>query len=701
MPAKRREPHGAPVQLRRYDLPGVTSFRCVRCEQDKSGSFFAIENDDLTRVVCGDCYTAASAAERQGIPVRREPAVASAKVPRQRVPAGRAASGAQSLIDFFDDAGIKVKITEQGRLSVNDVVYQGLWSAQKMPDAWTAGWMREVDAVAWRYAGGKLDTAIRKYAYLDPGLKAVALPMEQGFVIMLGGEAVALIRATRAFLRGGSGIRGNFLTGGSHWARTATAVRTIGSSLKRHELENQLPKPVDSRAEWQRQQETVLQKQREAWGRRQNEKEEHLRIRQAQASKGTASQRTAPPTEKADRGQGAAKRSRVSARSPGAWQLLQFFRTAGISASIDHSGGRLLLNGKETGYFFAREDDLPPGSPAWRDAVDQLTWKHARDALNRAVKKNARLGASARIMAAADDNGFAITQGGEELAVICATRCALPGHGPIFGNFLHGGPHWDQLACDLGNLGAEARPTLAPSPLTSRIDTLPGDLPPALLDACIGASRQIRTQRRIAFERPVVLEGKSGELTVQPITGLPPVLRVPFSFRGRKRPPSDPICGQLLLDPHDPMPVIIAENINKDDAHKAWIAMLLGFADLTCNGPQPTKPHRRRERRRIAPAKFHRRRYRSTGRPPSRRSWAGPVEPVGQWIERGGSYVSAHVRHLSGDQEHSPEARDLAFLVGIILKPHETWVREHVRGVPKGTEIRFRWNAPAEVTGYL
>ena len=87
MPAKRREHRSAPVRLHRYDLPGVTRFRCVRCGRYKSGSL-AIEDGDLTRVVCGDCYDAARAAEQQESQARGKPVEPKAAVP----PRGSSAS---------------------------------------------------------------------------------------------------------------------------------------------------------------------------------------------------------------------------------------------------------------------------------------------------------------------------------------------------------------------------------------------------------------------------------------------------------------------------------------------------------------------------------------------------------------------------------------------------------------------------------
>lgn len=43
------------------------------------------------------------------------------------------------------------------------------------------------------------------------------------------------------------------------------------------------------------------------------------------------------------------------------------------------------------------------------------------------------------------------------------------------------------------------------------------------------------------------------------------------------------------------------------------------------------------------------------------------------------------------------DAQDRARQVGITLRPSETWVKAHIRGVPDSIEMRFRWYAPTEL----
>ena len=61
-----------------------------------------------------------------------------------------------------------------------------------------------------------------------------------------------------------------------------------------------------------------------------------------------------------------------------------------------------------------------------------------------------------------------------------------------------------------------------------RIDRLPDDLAPELIDACLHASRRIRLERQVEYPRPVVLECDVGELTLLPVAGTENRLLMPF-----------------------------------------------------------------------------------------------------------------------------------------------------------------------------
>jgi hypothetical protein len=228
-----------------------------------------------------------------------------------------------------------------------------------------------------------------------------------------------------------------------------------------------------------------------------------------------------------------------------------------------------------------------------------------------------------------------------------------------------------------------------------RIDHLPDGLAPELIAACLDASRRIRFERQVAYERPVVLECDFGELTLLPIIGTETRLLMPFRLTRE----TETLNGELVLGDGVPLPLLIGEAIADKDAITAWICALLGFADATCIEVEPTEstvqgatagPRQR-------PSTSASQRHPSTPTLPRRRPWPSHLEPVGHWVGYIGSFVAGHRRRLNDGQTASTEARDRARQVGIILHPRETWIRPHTRGVPDGIEMRFRWRAPAEL----
>lgn len=223
---------------------------------------------------------------------------------------------------------------------------------------------------------------------------------------------------------------------------------------------------------------------------------------------------------------------------------------------------------------------------------------------------------------------------------------------------------------------------------------MPDNLAPELIDACLDASRRIRLERQVAYEHPVVLESGFGELTLLPITGTTRLL-MPFHLNKG----TGTLKGELILGDRDPLPLLISEDIAGEDAIPAWTCALLGFADATCIEFKPAGPTVRREptRPRIRPpstASHHRPSMRTL---PRKQPWPSHLEPVGRWVRYSDSFVAGHRRRLNDGQTASAEARDRARQVGIILHPHETWVRAHTRGVPDDIEMRFLWHAPTEL----
>jgi hypothetical protein len=398
-------------------------------------------------------------------------------------------------------------------------------------------------------------------------------------------------------------------------------------------------------------------------------------------------------------------------RKPGADRLLEFFHAACVDADLKH-GGCLRINGSETGPLA----QLPgPETPEWINTVNELALKYAHDKFVKAVEDNARLGEDLRASLLPRERGFAIMRGDVRLAVIHPAHASIPHRPFIYANFLTPGPHWQQVATVLhdaeAELAAERKREQAARAATvaataadaerqraaarRRIDQLPAHLAPELIDACLNASRRIRLERQVAYDRPVVLKFDVGELTLLPIAGTETRLRMPFCLNKG----TETLNGELVLGDSDPLPLVIGQAVADNDAITAWTSALLGFADATCIELEPTGPTARRASARSRwqpPASVSRRRPSEPALPRARR-WPSHLEPVGHWVRFSGSFVAGHRRRLNEDQTASDEARDRARQVGIILHRHETWVRPHARGVPGGIEMRFRWHAPTEL----
>jgi hypothetical protein len=228
-----------------------------------------------------------------------------------------------------------------------------------------------------------------------------------------------------------------------------------------------------------------------------------------------------------------------------------------------------------------------------------------------------------------------------------------------------------------------------------RIDHLPDDLASELIDACLDASRRIRLERQVAYERPVTLEFDDRELTLLPITGTATHLLLPFRLSTGVQ----TLNGQLVLADCDPLSLLIDADTADTDAITAWTCALVGFADATCIEFNPAAPAARNEptRSRWPPPPAPPQRRPSMQALPRKQPWPSHLAPIGRWVRYSGSFVAGHRRRLHDGQTASDEARDRARQVGIVLHPDETWVRSHARGVPDGIEMRFLWHAPAEL----
>jgi hypothetical protein len=265
--------------------------------------------------------------------------------------------------------------------------------------------------------------------------------------------------------------------------------------------------------------------------------------------------------------------------------------------------------------------------------------------------------------------------GDVRLATIHATRAYIPHREVIHANFLKPGAHWQQIADALHSAEAElmaewkhkqeataaaeaaaaaAEAQRKRAAARRRIDLLPHDLTAEVIEACLDASRRIRLERQVAYERPVVLEYDLGELTLLPIAGTATRLLMPFRLsRG-----SETLNGELVLADRDPLPLLISEDAADQDAITAWTCALLGFADATCIELEPASSAGKHEpaRPRWHPS-YSAKRYRlSTRGLPRKRPWPAHLEPVGHWVHYSGSFVAGHRRRLNDDQTASKEA---------------------------------------------
>lgn len=249
--------------------------------------------------------------------------------------------------------------------------------------------------------------------------------------------------------------------------------------------------------------------------------------------------------------------------------MLAFFRAARVRTELV-SGGCLWINGSQVELL---RWILPSAKTlSWNDVIDEMALKYVRDKFVRAVEDNARFGEGLRVVLQWRERGFAIMRNDVRLGVIHATRAQIPRRDVIHANFLVPGPHWQQVARVLesaepelvaewkheqeARAAAEAAAAAAEAERRSvtarrRIDQLPRDLAPELIAACLDASRRIRLERQVAYERPVVLGYDFGELTVLPIAGTETRLVIPF--RLIKEP--EMLNGELVLGDHDPLPL--------------------------------------------------------------------------------------------------------------------------------------------------
>lgn len=441
---------------------------------------------------------------------------------------------------------------------------------------------------------------------------------------------------------------------------------------------------------------------------KQKEKQAPAQAKKKQKKKLTKAEKRAKQREEGGAKAAARRASQESKALANANKLFGFFRDAGINGHARN--GKVFVNGKEVmaliSLYGLRLD-------TFEDVRDQIAAVACSREFVAAMKRNAGgLGKHLRAYYDRPAHGFELRDGVEPIALIRAGRAHIYGGELVEGNFLIDGTHWSRLekmlaeekkraaAAKLTSApGPDSASGLSPEPVQKKrvlIDEVPESVGSELAEEVLEASRKIREERRLAFDRSVTLEYELGALTLAPIAGTPERLRVPFTLaRDRQR-----IGGEILLSARsDPLPVRIDEDAGLL-LEGVWAAALIGLADATCfELPQPQPHHDAASRSTVGGG--HRRGGRSKRSDGYRRLhssaatgiWPAHLQPIGSWARYSGSFVGGHRRRLRDGWSASPEAIENARRVGIVLAPGETWVKPHARGLPEKVSIRFRWRA--------
>jgi hypothetical protein len=290
---------------------------------------------------------------------------------------------------------------------------------------------------------------------------------------------------------------------------------------------------------------------------------------------------------------------------------------------------------------------------------------------------------------------------GITLATIAATRAAVPGSGLVEGNYLAPGPHWQHLNAVLG-LSPSDEYEIAGERLHWRF---PGSADAELENAALEAIRRLRTERTRVFAHDVRVDVRGVSLTFKPLTVTsteeapwaptrPAHLELPFLFKRGE----DAFSGALRLQSLGELPACNWQQVSDAGTLAvAWSLALVTYAELTCLPVHVAERRARRRRgRRSARSRASTReasRLRSLPRG-SPQAFPPGFRPQGETARHQASWVAGHVRQLPLGQEHSPERAADAAAVGISLRPGETWVRPHTRGVPANAVLLFRWKGP-------
>lgn len=388
-------------------------------------------------------------------------------------------------------------------------------------------------------------------------------------------------------------------------------------------------------------------------------------------------------------------------------KLSAFFTSAGIATGIGRSG-EVRVNGQRLCQLLTllRVND-------WDAFVNRVAAGYCSKQFVAVLVRNLRA-AGAQAFYDRDLHGFRIEKDGRYLAVVKATSAVVWGEGESrSANFLTDGPHWKAFRQDFETAAMRPpepeieepkpeptprrseRPRAPSLPPLTLITDVPGDIPLDLAEAALEASRRIREERRLVFDHEVVLHYRDGDLRLRPLRGAADAVQASFAFtrlNGVRN-----VRGAIgLVGGDDPLPVRLQAELAGDLSGWIWACALIGLASVTCIDIPQASPRARREwsSRRSLPSNG-RSRFRSAPQVRSSTSiWPEELRPVGRWAVHTASYVAGHIRRLSDGRSPSPQARERARAVGLVLRADETYVRPHARGLPDHGVLEFDWRCP-------
>ena len=310
--------------------------------------------------------------------------------------------------------------------------------------------------------------------------------------------------------------------------------------------------------------------------------------------------------------------------------------------------------------------------------------KFRRELLDRVVEQLSGTGLTLHAHATRD--GVRLTKSGKHETVIAASRALVDGQPePILGNFLTAGEHWSEL-----------KRALRHKVLRMILVELPRRLSAHEVAQALDDSDQLRHVRTVEFGHAVTLQHPDASLRFEPIILNGSAVEVPFQYTAG---PAFLMGALRLKTPTGPLALAIADR-SQDEAviGRGWVLALRGYAELTCV-PVTEPPVRPDRAPRGSEASARRGGSAITKTAPRAtpvaigRGWtlSSALEPAISTRKLLATYVVGHRRRLPSGQQPSAEAREHVKRIGITLGSHETWVKPHARGVPKGVELVFTW----------